>query len=164
MALALAPAPGRSLPALAHIRVKSVGATPGCLFCAISTGQVGAHMVLGEAEVCAFLDHRPLFWGHVLLIPRAHHEQLADLPPSLLVPVFAAAQRLARALVTALDADGSFVAMNNLVSQSVPHFHIHVVPRRRKDGLRGFFWPRQRYPDEQSMAEVAGSIRSALDQ
>ncbi len=120
-------------------------------------------MVLSEADVCAFLDRRPLFPGHVLVVPRAHHQQLTDLPPALLVPVFGAAQRLAGALVGALAADGSFVAVNNVVSQSVPHFHIHVVPRRRKDGLRGFFWPRQRYPDEQSMTEMALIIRSALE-
>lgn len=112
--------------------------------------------------MCAFLDNRPLFPGHVLLIPRAHHEQLTDLPPSLLLPVFDATQRLAGAVVTAMGAQGSFVAMNNVISQSIPHLHIHVVPRRPKDGLRGFFWPRHRYPDEEAASETAGAIRSAL--
>ncbi len=145
-----------------HISVGPVGAAAGCLFCSIAADQAAAHVVLREAEVCAFLDNRPLFPGHVLLIPRVHHEQLTDLPPSLLVPVFDAAQRLAGALVTAVGAQGSFVAMNNVISQSIPHFHIHVVPRRRKDGLRGFFWPRQRYPDEESASQTAAAIRSAL--
>lgn len=138
-------------------------AAAGCKFCAIATGQASAQVVLSEADVCAFLDHRPVFPGHVLLIPRAHCQQLTDLPNGLLISVFEAAQRLARAVVEALDADGSFVAMNNVVSQSVPHFHLHVVPRRRKDGLRGFFWPRQRYPDDAAMSLVAQTIRSALE-
>ena len=132
------------------------------MFCSIVAGAIPAAMVLDEPEVVAFLDARPVFPGHVLVVPRAHHVTLPDLPAPLLPVVFEAAQRVAQAVVDALGADGSFVAMNNIVSQSVPHLHVHVVPRRRKDGLRGFFWPRQKY-DEGQMDEVASSIRAALD-
>jgi histidine triad (HIT) family protein len=99
--------------------------------------------------------------GHVLLVPRAHHETLADLPPDVLGPLFTAAQRLARAVESALLADGTFVAINNKVSQSVPHLHVHIVPRKKKDGLRGFFWPRQKYASEDEAARVAEQIRDA---
>src|SRR5688500_7833082 len=99
----------------------------------------------------AFLDLRPVFPGHVLLVPRDHHETLTDRPPALVQPLFTVAQQLAQAVQAAMDAHGTFVAMNNTVSQSVPHLHVHVVPRRRKDGLRGFFWPRQRYADDDEM-------------
>src|SRR5687768_1348397 len=95
----------------------------------------------------AFLDHRPLFEGHCLLIPRTHCETFADLAVELVGPLFEKARLLSMAIEQGLGADGTFLAMNNRVSQSVPHFHIHIVPRRRKDGLRGFFWPRQKYPD-----------------
>ena len=114
-----------------------------------------------DDHTVAFLDSRPVFPGHTLLVPRDHHETLGDVPPDLLTPVFAAAQRLARAVEAGMDAHGTFVAMNNRVSQSVPHLHVHVVPRRRKDGLRGFFWPRQRYAGEDEMAAVAARIRAA---
>ena len=110
----------------------------------------------------AFLDVRPVFPGHCLLVPRAHHETLADLPPALVEPVFASAQRLARAVEGGMGADGTFVAINNRVSQSVPHLHVHVVPRRRKDGLRGFFWPRQKYESEEAMRDTADAVRAAL--
>src|SRR5205823_1502105 len=110
----------------------------------------------------AFLDARPVFPGHILLIPREHYETLADLPRALLEPLFGAAQRLQLALESGLGADGVFVAVNNRISQSVPHLHVHVVPRRRKDGLRGFFWPRQKYASDEEMAEVAAKIRAAL--
>lgn len=133
-----------------------------CAFCAIVAGDATAAIVLDEPGVVGFLDVRPVFPGHVLLVPRVHHETLADLPPDLLPVLFGAAQRVASAVVDGLGADGSFVAMNNLVSQSVPHVHVHVVPRRKKDGLRGFFWPRQRYDDEAAMAEVAARIREVL--
>ena len=114
-------------------------------------------------ETClAFLDHRPVFPGHVLLVPRAHHETLADLPPPLLEPLFRDAQRLAGAVERGLEAQGSFVAINNRISQSVPHLHVHVVPRRKGDGLKGFFWPRARYPDDAAMAATADRIRQAL--
>lgn len=115
------------------------------------------------ADTVSFLDTRPVFKGHVLIVPRRHVETLADLPPELVVPVFTAAQRHAAAMTTALGADGSFVAMNNTVSQSVPHLHVHVVPRRRKDGLRGFFWPRQRYVEGEA-AEYAAIVKAGVAQ
>ena len=118
--------------------------------------------MLDEPDVLAFLDARPLFPGHVLTIPRAHHETLADLPPRLIPPLFEAVQRLSRAVPQATDSAGTFVAANNVVSQSVPHLHLHVVPRRPKDGLRGFFWPRQRYDDDEHAARTAAAIRDAL--
>ncbi len=124
-------------------------------------GATPAHVVASDDHTVAFLDVRPVFPGHVLLVPRDHHETLADLPPALVAPLFGAAQRLARAVETGMAAHGTFVAMNNTVSQSVPHLHVHIVPRRRKDGLRGFFWPRQRYAGEDEMAEVAARIRAA---
>lgn len=133
-----------------------------CVFCAIIEGRSGAHLVLDEEEVVAFLDVRPVFPGHVLIVPRAHWESLTDLPSASVPALFAAAQRMAAAVVEGLDADGSFVAVNNRVSQSVPHLHVHVVPRRFKDGLRGFFWPRRRYADEEEMSRTAESIRSRL--
>ncbi|MPY92568.1 MAG: HIT domain-containing protein [Acidimicrobiia bacterium] len=132
-----------------------------CAFCAIVTGSAPAHMVLEEPDVVAFLDARPLFGGHVLLVPRLHVETLADLPGPLVEPLFLRARSLTVALEAALDAGGSFVAINNRVSQSVPHLHVHVVPRRPKDGLRGFFWPRTRYADDDEAAAVAGAIASA---
>jgi histidine triad (HIT) family protein len=134
----------------------------GCLFCAVVAGTEPAHVVLDEPDVVAFLDHRPVFKGHVLVVPRAHVVTLPELPPELLAPVFGAVARCCRAAVDALGADGSWVAENNVVSQAVPHLHVHVVPRRRKDGLRGFFWPRQRYADEDEMSDYASRIRSVL--
>jgi len=134
-----------------------------CVFCDIASGSVAAHVVL-EDEVClAFLDHRPLFPGHSLLIPRAHHETFADLPEDLVAPLFTNARLLSSAIPRAMEAVGSFVAVNNIVSQSVPHLHVHIVPRRPKDGLRGFFWPRMKYKGgEGEMAEVAAVIRSEV--
>jgi len=123
---------------------------------------VPAHIVYEDDVVIAFLDHRPVFLGHTLVAPRAHIETLADLPADLLEPFFAPVQRVARAVEAGMEADGTFVAINNKISQSVPHLHAHVVPRRRKDGLRGFFWPRQKYRDEDQMIETAGLIRAAL--
>ncbi|HSH61963.1 MAG TPA: HIT family protein [Acidimicrobiales bacterium] len=134
----------------------------GCRFCHVAAGELPAHVVLDEDEVLAFLDFRPLFPGHVLVVPRHHHPTLTDLPPASLHPFFAAVQRVAAAVTDAMGADGTFVAMNNTVSQSVPHLHVHVVPRRFKDGLRGFFWPRGRYASDAEAAEVAGRIRSAV--
>lgn len=119
-------------------------------------------MVLREGGVAAFLDARPLFKGHVLVVPEAHVETLTDLPAEAVAPLFATVQRLARAAQTALGADGSFVAMNNVVSQSVPHLHVHVVPRHKGDGLRGFFWPRQKYADDAERDAFAARIRAAL--
>jgi histidine triad (HIT) family protein len=134
----------------------------GCLFCAVVAGTEPAHVVLDEPDVVAFLDHRPVFKGHVLVAPRAHIVTLPELPPELLGPVFGAVARCCRAVVDGLGADGSWVAANNVVSQAVPHLHVHVVPRRRKDGLRGFFWPRQKYADEDEMSDYASRIRSVL--
>ena len=119
-------------------------------------------MVLDEGPTLAFLDHRPLFPGHVLVIPREHWETLVELPAEGVDPLFGAVRRVARAVEAAMAADGTLVAMNNRVSQSVTHLHVHVVPRRRKDGLRGFFWPRQRYLNEEAMASTAAAIRAAL--
>lgn len=123
---------------------------------------VGAHVVLDEGEVVAFLDVRPLFKGHTLLIPRTHYETLTDLPGDFLGTFFGYAQRLAAAMEEGLGAAGSFVAMNNRVSQSVPHLHVHVVPRNRKDGLRGFFWPRQKYESDAEAAEYAERLAGVL--
>src|SRR6188768_3295200 len=117
-----------------------------CLFCAIVAKAEPAFVVLETDDTMAFLDTRPLFPGHTLLVPKPHHETLIDLPAGLVAPLFTQAQRLASAMETALGAAGSFVAINNRVSQSVPHLHVHVAPRNRKDGLRGFFWPRTKYP------------------
>ena len=135
---------------------------PGCAFCAIAAGEAPAALVLDEPDHVAFLDVRPLFPGHVLLCPRPHVETLPDLEPGRVGPLFGAAQRLCVAVTAAMDAQGTFVAMNNVVSQSVPHLHVHVVPRRRKDGLRGFFWPRTTYADPARMAAVAAAIASRL--
>ncbi len=134
----------------------------GCLFCQVVAGDAPAHRVLDEEDAVAFLDVRPLFPGHCLLVPRAHHETLGDLPEVLVGGLFATTRRLAVAVEVAMEAEGSFVAMNNRVSQSVPHLHVHVVPRRRKDGLRGFFWPRSRYADEAEAEAVADRVRAAL--
>jgi histidine triad (HIT) family protein len=135
---------------------------PSCPFCRIVAGDERAHVVLDEPGCLAFLDVRPLFPGHSLLVPRRHHETLPDLPAAEVGPLFGAAQRLAVAVQAAAGAAGTFVAMNNGVSQSVPHLHVHVVPRRPKDGLRGFFWPRQRYPSEDEMAAVAAAVRDGV--
>ncbi len=133
-----------------------------CAFCAIATGAADAAVVLDEAQVVGFLDARPVFPGHVLVVPRHHHVTLVDVPAALLPALFEAVQRVAGAVVDALGAHGSFVAVNNTVSQSVAHLHVHVVPRRHKDGLRGFFWPRQRYDSHEAMAETADRLRRAL--
>jgi histidine triad (HIT) family protein len=136
---------------------------PDCRFCQIVAGDESAHVVLEDDTAIGFLDNRPLFHGHTLLVPRDHHETLADLPAKLLGPLFANAQRLSVAVPAAMDKPGSFVALNNVVSQSVPHLHVHVVPRVRKDGLRGFFWPRTKYESEAQMREVAELVRKTLE-
>jgi histidine triad (HIT) family protein len=135
-----------------------------CKFCAIAAGEAPAHRVL-EGETCvAFLDARPLFPGHVLVIPRVHRETIADLTSDELAATFGDAQRLCGAVERALGAEGTFVAMNNRVSQSVAHAHVHVVPRHKGDGLRGFFWPRQKYATEKEAAEVAERLRAVLQE
>lgn len=134
----------------------------GCVFCEIVKGERDAHMVMDAPEAVAFLDSRPLFKGHTLLIPRVHFETLTDLPGEMVGPFFGHAQRLAAAMESVLGAAGSFVAMNNRVSQSVPHLHVHVVPRNRKDGLRGFFWPRQKYDSDAEAAAYARRLFEVL--
>ncbi|HET6651677.1 MAG TPA: HIT family protein [Nocardioides sp.] len=133
-----------------------------CLFCSIISGEVAGQVVLETDDVVGFLDARPVFKGHTLLVPREHVVTLPDLPDHLRDPFLAAGQRLAAAMVSGLDAQGSFVAMNNTVSQSVAHLHMHVVPRTKGDGLRGFFWPRTKYADGEA-ADYAARIREALD-
>jgi histidine triad (HIT) family protein len=137
-------------------------ADDNCLFCRIVSGEVPAVVVYEDENSIAFLDHRPLFPGHSLLVPRVHVETLAELSPALIEPFFKAAQLLSRVMEPALDAEGTFVAMNNRVSQSVPHLHVHVVPRRRKDGLKGFFWPRTKYKSDDEMKDVQSKIIAAL--
>lgn len=133
-----------------------------CLFCRIVAGEVAAHTVLETEHLVGFLDHRPVFKGHVLLVPRLHIDTLPDLPARLRDPFLSAGQRLATAMVEGLGAQGSFVAVNNTVSQSVPHLHLHVVPRTKGDGLRGFFWPRTKYASDEEMKEYAGRVAAAL--
>lgn len=133
-----------------------------CLFCSIVVGETPAAIVLDTPEVVAFLDHRPLFPGHTLVVPRRHVETLRDLDDTIRGVLFAEVQRVAAGVQDAMGAEGSFVAMNNVVSQSVPHLHVHAVPRNRKDGLRGFFWPRTRYADDAEVEVVASSIRATL--
>ena len=135
-----------------------------CAFCRIVRGEVTSHVVFEDERSLAFLDNRPLFPGHSLLVPRDHHETLLDLPDDLITTMFTNARLLARAMEEGLQAEGSFVALNNRVSQSVPHVHVHIVPRRRKDGLRGFFWPRQKYSDEAHAGETARVLRATVDE
>jgi histidine triad (HIT) family protein len=136
---------------------------PGsCAFCAIVAGRQAAARVLDDDDFVGFLDVRPVFPGHVLVVPREHHETLPELPPALVGPLFALVRAVAAALPEALGAAGTFVAVNNVVSQSVPHLHVHVVPRRPKDGLRGFFWPRHSYDDDAHRDAVAAAVRDAL--
>jgi histidine triad (HIT) family protein len=129
-----------------------------CLFCKIVAGTIPANVVHQDKNVIAFLDIDPLFPGHVLLCPREHYATLTDLPAALAGPMMEKAQIMAAAVESALDAEGTFIAINNRVSQLVPHLHIHVVPRRRKDGLRGFFWPRHQYKDEEAREAVRDAI------
>jgi histidine triad (HIT) family protein len=134
-----------------------------CVFCEIARGELSAEKVGETASALAFLDARPVFPGHVLVVPRAHVETLGDLEAAAIGPLFAFVQRVTRAVERGMGADGSFVAINNRVSQSVPHLHVHVVPRKKKDGLRGFFWPRKPYASKEEAAAVAEAIRAALD-
>ena len=137
-------------------------ADPECRFCRIVAGETPAEIVFEDEISLAFLDIRPLFHGHTLLVPRAHHETLSDLPAELIEPYFANVRMLSAAVPAAMGAQGSFVAINNIVSQSVPHLHTHVVPRVKKDGLRGFFWPRTKYSHDDHAAETAELIRGAV--
>jgi histidine triad (HIT) family protein len=138
-------------------------ADPNCRFCQIIAGDEAAHVVFEDERTIAFLDNRPLFPGHSLLAPRDHYETLADLPDELVGPLFANARQLSLAIPKAMRKPGSFVALNNVVSQSVPHLHVHVVPRKPKDGLRGFFWPRTKYSSEEEMRSVAERVRAAVE-
>jgi histidine triad (HIT) family protein len=134
---------------------------PSCTFCRIAAGEIEAAIVFESTDCLAFLDHRPLFPGHCLLIPRAHYETLADLPPATGAMLFENARRLSAAVEGAMEAEGSFLAINNRVSQSVPHVHLHVAPRRKGDGLKGFFWPRRKYRDAAEMEAVRLAIAAA---
>ena len=144
---------------------ETMQATPSatCVFCQIAAGTLPAAIVYETEDLVAFLDTRPLFPGHCLLIPRTHFETLTDLPEDRVTPLFAAARLLTAAVETAFDAEGSFVAINNRVSQSVPHLHIHIVPRRRKDGLKGFFWPRRKYGDKDDFEKAQFALRHAIE-
>ncbi len=134
-----------------------------CVFCSIVSGETAAELVLDEPDFVAFLDARPVFKGHVLLVPRRHVITLPELPASLRDGFLEVAQRLAVAVVEGLGAQGSFMAINNTVSQSVPHLHLHVVPRTKGDGLRGFFWPRTKYHDLDERSQFAARLRAALE-
>lgn len=140
------------------------GTNQDCVFCKIIRGELPAYIVFEDDISLAFLDARPVFPGHTLLVPREHYGTLIDLPAPLVGPLFQNAQLLAQAMETGLKADGTFVAINNHVSQSVPHMHIHVVPRHYKDGLKGFFWPRQKYKDQQEMLDIQQTLRSTINQ
>ncbi|MEM5789342.1 MAG: HIT family protein [Syntrophobacteraceae bacterium] len=133
-----------------------------CNFCRIIAGELPAAIVFDDESCLAFLDKRPLFPGHCLLVPKSHTGTLPDLPSPLIQPLFAAAKLLARAVEEAMEAEGTFVAINNKVSQSVPHLHIHIVPRRKKDGLKGFFWPRVPYRDESHILKVTQKLKEAV--
>ena len=135
---------------------------PDCPFCAIAAGQLAAHLVVDQPDVVAFLDARPVFKGHALVVPRQHRATLADVPTAELEPLFGVVQRLAAAVEAGLGAGGSWVSVNNNVSQSVPHVHVHVVPRTKGDGLRGFFWPRTKYASEDEAGEYAAKLAAAL--
>jgi histidine triad (HIT) family protein len=136
--------------------------TRSCVFCQVISGEIAANVVFEDEVAIAFLDHRPLFPGHCLLVPKDHFETLSDLPSELVGPFFINVQLLARAVELALEAEGSFVALNNRVSQSVPHLHVHIVPRRKKDGLKGFFWPRNKYEGEAQIISVQKVIQAAI--
>jgi histidine triad (HIT) family protein len=136
---------------------------PSCKFCQIAARELSSLVIFEDSISFAFLDNRPLFIGHTLLVPKQHTETLDDLPANLIGPFFANVQLLARAVERGLEVEGSFVAINNRVSQSVPHLHVHIVPRKKKDGLRGFFWPRIAHPDEAAMKQAQAEIRNALD-
>jgi histidine triad (HIT) family protein len=135
---------------------------PTCKFCQVVARDLPSYVVFEDAVAFAFLDNRPLFPGHTLLVPKQHYETLDDLPAEVIGPFFNDVQLLARAVERGMQAEGSFVAINNRVSQSVPHLHVHIVPRKKKDGLRGFFWPRQSHPDEAIMLQAQAAIQSSI--
>jgi histidine triad (HIT) family protein len=137
---------------------KNKESNPECVFCRIAARQEEAKIVFEDAISVAFLDTRPLFHGHILLVSKQHYETLLDLPNDVVGPMFLNVQRMAATVQRVMKAEGTFVAMNNIVSQSVPHFHVHIVPRNRKDGLRGFFWPRRSYASEQESAAVQQAL------
>ena len=138
--------------------------SPNCPFCKIVRSEAQSYNVFEDDITLAFLDKRPLFPGHCLLIPKSHYETLIDLPALLVAPLFQNAQLLAHAMEKGLQAEGTFVAINNRISQSVPHVHIHIVPRHTKDGLKGFFWPRQHYQDEATILSIQSTLRSTIAQ
>lgn len=140
-----------------------MNAQPSCTFCRIIADDDPDVLVYRSRRVVGFLDTRPVFHGHCLLVPRTHYDTLDQLPAELAEPLLRATQITMRALTTALGAEGTFVASNNVVSQSQPHLHVHVVPRRRKDGLRGFFWPRHPYPDDAALQDMRARVRSAIE-
>ena len=139
-----------------------MAAAASCKFCQIASRELASLVVFEDSISLAFLDNRPLFPGHTLLVPKDHYETLADLPGKLVGPFFGNVQMLSRAVEQGMEAEGTFIAVNKRVSQSEPHLHVHIVPRRKKDGLRGFFWPRQSHPDEEQMKHAQAAIRRAL--
>jgi len=148
----------KALARLCH----GTGMARPCIFCGIVRGEIPASVVLREEGVCAFLDSRPVFKGHVLVVPSTHYDDFHALPAAEMGPFWTAVQRISRGVEAGLEADGTFVCLNNKISQSVPHLHTHVVPRRRKDGLRGFFWPRGRYASDAEATGYASRIAAAL--
>ena len=135
---------------------------PSCIFCKILRHPTEDDIVYENESALAFLDHRPLFPGHCLVIPKSHLETIHDLPDSLLGPFFSTVKMLAAAIEQAMQAQGTFIAANNRISQSVPHFHVHVVPRKKGDGLKGFFWPRGKYKSAEEMTAVRNALRAAI--
>jgi histidine triad (HIT) family protein len=150
------------MPSIVARRWPVVSPSDHCVFDEIAAGTRPAHLIFDEEHLLAFLDARPVFEGHTLVIPRRHFPTISDVDPALLGPLLEGGRRVAAAQRTALGVDGTFFALNDVVSQSVPHVHLHVIPRRRGDGLRGFFWPRTRYPDDAAAASVAARLRDGL--
>jgi histidine triad (HIT) family protein len=139
-----------------------VTSIPGCVFCRIVAGEVEAASVYEDENTIVFLDKSPLFPGHCLVCPKKHYNTLPDVPPAGLLPLMGVAQLMCRAVEQGLGAEGSFVAVNNKVSQSVPHLHVHVIPRKKRDGMKGFFWPRHPYADNSAMLDTQSKLRSAV--
>ncbi len=133
-----------------------------CVFCKIAAGEIPATHVYEDEATVVFLDNNPLFWGHCLICPKEHYDTMLDLPMDTLAPLFGVVQRVGRAVEKGLGAEGSFVCVNNKVSQSVPHLHVHVIPRSKGDGMKGFFWPRHPYRDKEHEAEVQRLLKKAL--